>query len=130
MDFWRAIVDFIAYVASLAPPVVWPALLGALFAMAVTEAVKRRYVRRQPWDKQKRDDFLHSFGFWTGFGATWTLWIMAEPTFKQRVYGGFWAVIVGIATPALWGAAVRLVGMRWPTVRDYLSSDTQETPKP
>lgn len=48
---------------------------------------------------------------------TFVLW----PT----VYGAFSACITGMAAPTVYAITVRLIGIKWPAIRDLLSQDVR-----
>ena len=53
-----------------------------------------------------------------GFLSTWTL----LPTREGAVSG----LVVGLWAPYMWAAGMRLIGTRYPQLREYLSQDSKE----
>lgn len=111
----QAIWDFLVHVAATAPPAFWPLIVGLLVSSLSAQRFKFWLPLR--WSVRKRALMTQAVAFWTGLGCTWSLW-------PDR-YGMFCGVIVGIAAPTLWAIGVRLIGLKWPSVRDLLSGDTR-----
>lgn len=107
----REAFDFLVHVANNAPAGFWPLIVGLCFSALVTQRAKF-YVRPE-LPERTRAFIAQTVAFVTGLGSTWSLW-------PDR-YGFFCGVIVGIASPTLYAIVVRVIGLKWPAVRDLLS---------
>lgn len=126
MDFAKSVFDFVLYVFSSAPTAMWPVPVGLIFSITATQWLK--FFIPFEWTYRQRERAARSIAFWSGLICTWTIWALAEPTFKQRVYGGFAALIVGMASPWVWRVSVLVCLRRYPWLRDKLSQDVREPP--
>jgi len=119
----REIVDFVMYVVGQAPSLK-PIGFGLVASWAITQGAKTVYRDWSPFTIADvwRQRITRSIAFWSGFIATWLLWYV-EAEGKARMYGGFAAVIVGVASPVAYVLLTRFIGTRWPKTREWLSGD-------
>ena len=110
-----AIWDFLVHVVKTAPVAFWPCIVGFLIASIGTQWLK--FMLREEWNKHLRASLSALMAFCLGFATTFVLW----PT----LYGGFAAAITGMAAPTVYAVGVRLIGLKWPAVRDLLSQDVR-----
>ncbi len=111
--------DFFLHITSSAPPPLWAIVLSLLVSMVFTQWAKFWFPLA--WPTRARAAFAQAIAFATGFGACTALW----PT----LYGGFVGVVIGCASPTLYAIAVRVVGIKYPSIRDLLSADVREGEK-
>lgn len=107
--------DFIVHLVQTAPPAFWPMIVGFLMASIGTQWLK--FLLHEEMNRNLRASLSALIAFVIGFGTTFVLW----PT----VYGAFSACITGMAAPTVYAITVRLIGMKWPGIRDLLSQDVR-----
>ena len=116
IEFLTSAWAFVLSVINGAPLGFWTLLLAFLVSALVTQRIK--FWLPPEWSQRRRTAVTQGIAFWTALAVTWELW--PEPI------GLLAGVCVGIASPVLWAILVRLIGIRWPAIRDLLSQDTRE----
>lgn len=111
-DAWKLLMD----VFTSAPLGLWTMLLAFLGSALITQRAK--FWLPVSWDPYVRAALTQSIAFWSALGITFLLW----PMRIGLIAGG----IIGIASPTLYAITVRLIGKRWPDLRDLLSQDVRE----
>lgn len=116
IELARSIWDFAVYVLATSPAGVWPLVLAMIGSGLITQRVK--YWSPIEWPAKQRALFAQLTAFTSALGIVWILW----PTPLGFVAGG----CIGIASPVVYAITVRLIGLRWPWMRDLLSQDVRE----
>lgn len=99
-----------------APLGMWTLLLAFLGSALLTQRAK--FWLPIEWTPRTRAAVSQALAFWTAVAITWALW----PVRIGLIAGA----CVGIASPTLYAVSVRLIGIRWPSLRDVLSQDTRD----
>ena len=107
--------DFLIHVVSTAPIAFWPMIVGFLMSAIGTQWLK--FMLKEELNRHLRASLCALMAFVIGFSTTLVLW----PT----VYGAFAGMITGMAAPTCYAVCVRLIGIKWPAVRDLLSQDVR-----
>lgn len=107
--------DFLVHVVQSAPTAFWPMIVGFLMASIGTQWLK--FMLKEELNKYLRASLSTLIAFVIGFTTTLVLW----PT----VYGAFAAAITGMAAPTVYAITVRVIGIKWPAIRDLLSQDVR-----
>lgn len=115
-DLLTKAADAIAHALSVIPAQAWAMLLGLLASALITQRAK--FWIPLCWDARLRAFVCQAIAFWTAVIVVWLLW----PTRAGLIGAG----VIGIASPTLYAIAVRLIGKRWPDVRDLLSQDVRD----
>lgn len=119
IDTAKSAYDFAVYVITTAPFGLWPLLIGLLFSSLLTQHVK--FYMPLSWPTRARASFTQAIAFTSGLGATYALW--------RDEYGLFCGAIVGMVSPTLYAITVRIIGIKFPAIRDLLSADVREEGK-
>jgi hypothetical protein len=90
--------------------------LGLLASALVTQRVK--FWLPDTGRPLLRTFLTQSVAFWTGAVITWMFW--------RSWAGAVAGMCVGIASPTLYAIFVRVIGIKFPDVRDLLSKDDNE----
>jgi hypothetical protein len=107
--------DTIAHVLSVIPMQAWAMLLGLAASALITQRAK--FWIPIEWNPMLRTFLCQTIAFVVAVVVVWLIW--------PSVVGFVAAVCIGIASPTLYAITVRLIGMRWPALRDLLSQDTR-----
>jgi len=108
-DSW----DAVLYVCTTSPAALWPLLLALAGSIVFTQAVKQWIPER--WTYRQRR-FTAQF---VAFLSAVLIVLFTMPTRLVIIAGA----IIGVASPVIYFVAVRLIGMKWPFVREWLSQD-------
>ncbi len=119
IDTAKSVYDFLNHVVQTAPTGFWPLIVGLLFSSLLTQHLK--FYMPLSWPTRARASFTQAIAFASGLGATYALW--------RDEYGLFCGAIVGMVSPTLYAITVRLIGLKWPQLRDLLSADVREEGK-
>ncbi len=114
-DTW----DFLVHVVSTAPTPLWPILVGVTFSALFTQRVKMAFPLR--WSQHLRATLTQLVAMLAGFVSVFAVW--------QTTYGALCGLIAGMLAPTSYFVAVRLIGLKWPQLRDLLSADVREEGK-
>ena len=98
-----------------APLGLWTLVLACCTSALLTQRAKFWLPIR--WSKASRLLLTQGIAFWSALAVTWALW----PTRPGLIAG----CCIGIASPTLYAVTVRLIGLRWPAIRDLLSQDVR-----
>jgi hypothetical protein len=112
-EFLRECWDLLVYVVGTSPAGLWPLFLALLGSALFTQHVKF-YIPSQ-WPPKMRSLAAQGVAFMTALGIVLALW----PT-PNGLAAGF---CIGLASPTVYAVAVRLIGLKWPQIRDLLSQD-------
>lgn len=114
----RSAWDLLVHAATTAPVWVWPMLGAWVIAVGATQAIKQSWLREDlPPKVRHRATQLLAVVF--ALVASWTLW-PAELHWKHGIAVG---AAVGLWAPASYALAMKIVGHRWPWLRERLSGD-------
>ena len=116
IDLARQLWDLLVHVMSTSPAGAWPLVLAMVGSGLITQRVK--FWSPMTWPAKSRALFAQLTAFTSALGIVWVLW----PTPIGFVAGG----CIGICSPVVYAIAVRLIGMRWPWMRDLLSQDVRD----
>jgi hypothetical protein len=116
IEFLKACWDFLRHVTETAPTAFWPLIVGLLFSALLTQ--KFKFALPLSWPTRTRASITQAVAMLSGFGATYALW----PTLA----GAFSGAIVGMASPTCYYIFVRVLGTKYPVLRDILSADVRE----
>lgn len=111
IDAWH----FLMEVLSTAPLGFWTVLLSFFGSALLTQRAK--FWLPIEWTERARALLTQSIAFWSALVITWLLW----PTTIGLIAGG----CVGIASPTMYAILVRVIGLKWPDLRDLLSQDVR-----
>lgn len=118
--FLRECWDLLVYVVGTSPAGLWPLVLAMVGSGLFTQRVKF-YIPPQ-WPPHLRSLAAQGVAFMTALGIVLALW----PT-PTGLAAGF---CIGLASPTVYAITVRLIGLKWPEVRDILSQDPEARPAP
>ena len=107
--------DLAVYVISTSPNGLWPLVLALIGSALFTQRVK--FYIPACWPARMRTACAQGVAFMTALAIVLALW----PT-PNGLVAGF---CIGLASPTIYAIAVRLIGLRWPAIRDILSQDPE-----
>jgi len=111
-----AIWDAFVHIVTNTPEGVWPMILAFLCSVLVTQRVK--FYLPLDWHPEWRHLLTQGIAFWAAFIPGVLLW--------HSLSGLVAIACVGMASPTAYAIVIRLVGMRWPWLREYLSQDVRD----
>lgn len=109
----NGIADAIAHVIAVIPMPAWAMILGLLASALVTQRVK--FWIPDFGHPMLRTLATQTVAFWIAAIVTWLFW--------QTWAGAISGACIGIASPTLYAIFVRVIGIKYPGVRDLLSKD-------
>ena len=113
----RSAWDLLIHMVETVPPWLPPVLLAWLISVAMTQAVK---AGSTDIPKGRRNLILRAVAASSAIAVCWGLW--ADTGLSPGV--GFVAgLAVGLWSPLSWAILTRVVGKRWPHLRDVLAAD-------
>lgn len=115
MDALRAAWDLCVHIMSTSPAGLWPLVLAMVGSALITQRVK--FWTPMRWSASNRALCAQATAFCSALGIVIALW----PTRHGIIAGA----CIGVASPTLYAITVRVIGMRWPWVRDLLSQDVR-----
>lgn len=113
--FLRECWDLLVYVIGTSPAGLWPLVLAMVGSGLFTQRVKFCFPAR--WPAHLRSLAAQGVAFFTALGIVLALW----PT-PTGLAAGF---CIGLASPTIYAITVRLIGRKWPEIRDILSQDPE-----
>lgn len=111
--------DVVTHVVATSPLGFWPLVAGCLLSWGGTQWIKFWLPLR--WSSRTRLGLCRLIAFGLGLGVTWLLW----PTRAGIIAG----VAVGTWAPFTYAIAARIVGWKFPALREEWSQDTRDTPQ-
>lgn len=115
LTFLRESWDLLVYVISTSPSGLWPLVLAMIGSGLLTQRVK--FYVPQTWPARLRSLAAQGVAFMSALGIVLALW----PT-PTGLAAGF---CIGLASPTVYAITVRVVGRKWPWIRDLLSQDPE-----
>jgi hypothetical protein len=115
----RESIGFLAYVIANSPAELWPLLLALAGSIAFTQVVKQQFISPACNDR-KTARICQIVAVISGFAIT----AIVMPTPALLVAGA----IIGAASPVVYFIGVRVISMRWPVVREWLSQNSTSSP--
>lgn len=116
IDFLKSVYEFMLHITQSAPPALWAILVGVTFSALLTQKVKMLFPLQ--WSQRQRATLTQLVAIVSGFGSVWAVW--------STTYGALCGAIAGMLAPTVYYVAVRVIGLRWPQIRDLLSADVRE----
>ena len=107
--------DALMHVLNTAPMGLWSLLLSLLFSGLVTQWLKF-YVPIE-WPAPRRAGTVRLLAFFLAVTPMFFMW----PTAVGIMCGA----IIGVISPVAYAVSVRLIGLKWPAIRDLLSQDVR-----
>lgn len=107
-DSW----DFLVHVVTTSPAELWPLLLALAGSITFTQAVKKTVLPPGMSDLAVKR-WCQVVAVLSGFAIT----ALVMPTRAAIVAG----TIIGAASPFVYYIGVRLIGLKWPATREWLS---------
>ena len=108
-ELWNAILNLIA----TAPLGLWTLVIAVVLSSLLAQRVK--FWLPSCWPKMARTGITQLTAFFSAMFVTWALWPVP--------IGLFAGAIAGLISPTLYAITVRLIGLKWPDLRDVLSKD-------
>lgn len=112
MTWWQATIDWV-----MARPVIYAPASGLLVSLLFTQLLKFLYPRR--WRELQRRRAIVATAMVLAGAATYALY--------PETLGAVEALIVALAAPMSYHYGVRLLALKWPSLRDVLSADREPT---
>lgn len=113
----RSAWDLLVHMTETVPPWLPPVILSWLISVALTQAVK---TGSTDIPAGRRNLILRAVAASSAIAVCWGLW--ADTGLSPGV--GFVAgLAVGLWSPLSWAILTRVVGKRWPHLRDVLAAD-------
>lgn len=107
-DSW----DLLTHIATTSPAALWPLLLALAGSITFTQIVKKLVMPPSCSDLATKR-WCQLVAILSGFVIT----ILVMPTVAAVVAG----TIVGAASPFVYYVSVRVIGLKWPQTREWLS---------
>lgn len=106
------------------PRPVWAIVAGILVSWGVTQRVK--FLIDPNLARWRRHALVQRLAFLAAAATTLLVWSVHPNGLRASWDGVVAAVIVGLCAPLLWWVVIRLVGKRFPELRDRLSQDVRD----
>ena len=115
IELLGSIWDLIVKILATSPAPLRTMTLALIGSALLTQWVK--FYFPVEWSAKLRAFLAQNIAFWTSRAIVYLLWPIPE---------GFVAgACVGIASPTIYAITVRVVGLKWPAIRDLLSGDVR-----
>lgn len=108
--------DIAVHVLQTSPLGFWPLIAGCLVSWGGTQWIK--FFLPLSWSARARLGICRLIAFGLGFAVTYVLW--------PELPGAIAGVIVGVWAPFSYAVAARIVGWKFPALREAWSQDTRE----
>jgi hypothetical protein len=112
IDLIRSSWDLLVHMATTSPAGLWPMLLALAGSITFTQIVKKLVVPPTCSDLATKR-WCQIVAILSGF----TITALTMPTAAALVAG----TIVGAASPFIYYIGVRVIGLKWPATREWLS---------
>lgn len=112
----REAFDLLRHAVETAPFGFWPLVVATLMSWGVTQRAK--FWLPEAWSPRLRTLLCQSIAFWTGLLTTLLFW----PSKAGAAAG----TLVGLWSPLCYAIAVRIVGTKFPHLREAWSQDTRD----
>lgn len=109
----NSLADAIAHLVSVVPIQAWAMALALILSALVTQRFK--FWLPDFGHPMLRTLATQAIAFWTALIVTWAMW--------RTLAGLLTGACIGIASPTLYAIFVRVVGVKYPDIRELLSKD-------
>ena len=113
----RSAWDLLVHITETVPPGLPPVILSWLISVAMTQAVKAGSI---DIPSHCRNLILRAVAASSAVAVCWGLW---SDTGLSACVGFVVGLAVGLWSPLSWAILARVVGKRWPHLRDILAAD-------